>query len=227
MTQPMKTIPREVGVVGSRPASSRPWLRRLGLAVVAAAGVAATLSTYQAGTTNPTQWALAQGPEQTVQAQVVGKIIQPEGVSLLRKKFGRDYGDAWQPINEVSTSSYQLILSIPNEIKPVVVAVSRDIYDDHCNHLNRKDFRPASRTIVNTTFKAGCGDMLGAGGEVLLDAPDKLDTVSLSFTRSKIDDSIQITRLNGQEKLAQSLLEKSELMRDTRRNLTRGSTPRG
>lgn len=227
MTQPMKTIPREIGVVGSRPAATRPWLRRLGLGVGALAVAAASLATYQAGTPDPAQWAMAQGPEQTVQAQVVAKIIQPEGASLLRGKFGRDYGDAWQPIQEVSTSSYQLVLLIPNEVKPVVVAVSRDIYNDYCNHLTRKDFLTVSRTQVNTTFQAGCGDVFGINGEVLRDAPDKLDTVSLSFTRSKIDDSIQITRLNGQEKLAQSPSEKSELMRDTRRDLTRGSTPRG
>lgn len=37
-------------------------------------------------------------------------------------------GVAWQPLDEVTSSSYNLVLSVPGEAKPVLLAVSRDAY---------------------------------------------------------------------------------------------------
>lgn len=202
--------PREVAVVGSRPTKDRPWLRRLGWAAAAAAVIAVGTPIFQSGSYNPANWSVAQGPEQTVEALVVSKIMDTRGTQIERAPLDNKGDTTWQPVQDLESAAYRLVLSIPNEVRPVVVAVSKDVYDRYCNHLTASDYMVDSRTRVNTEHFAPCGTQFGFQGQVLKRV-DRLDTVSLSFTRSQIDDSYQLTALEGVPKLAQNKYEKDLL----------------
>lgn len=225
---PTPVAPREVALIGTRPAQDRPWVRRLGWSAAAAAVLAVGAPIFQSGSFNPAHWSAAQGPEQTVEAQVVAKMMNTQGSHFDQVPLDRKGETTWQPAQDMESAAYRLVLFIPNELRPAVVAVSKDVYDRYCNHLTDSDYLVDSRTKLNTDQFAPCGTQYGFKGEVIKKV-DRLDTVTLSFTRSKIDDSYQLTALEGDPKLAQNKYEKDLLARsdEFQRSRPFRSSPRG
>lgn len=195
---------REVVAVGSRNLADRSFLRSLGLrALPAVAGIA--LGTAL-GVSSFSDTGILSSQEQQATASVVAKIWQPGGSELAPTG-----GNVWQPAKDAASSAYNLVLTLPGELKPVVVAVSPQMYDAFCQKAAAADLR-SGFTGPGQKHQGGCGATFSKEDP----NPERiaLEEIQISYTRNKLDDSVQVTQMSVGQKAATSFAERISLRRE-------------
>lgn len=194
----------EAIAMGDKDLNERPVFKTMGLKKLAAAAVLVGALAVGALSAESDTGFLNTAQEQGT-AQVVAKIWNPGGALLSKGYFQLGDNQVWQPVQDSEGSAHKLVLSLPNELQPVTVSVSPEIYENYCK---KAEFFERSANNISPEL-AGCGAIHRAGE--LAPAHIPLDNLQVSFTRSKIDGSIQITEINEQPKFATGFVERYQL----------------
>lgn len=203
--------PQEVVANGSRPLKDRRLFKALGISAVLAVAAAATVGGMASKTSYADQSPLST-PEETVTAQVVAKVIQPQGHLLSKGYFKLGDNNVWQSPKDAPGAAMNLVLSIPGELSPVMVAVSPDIYSRYCK--NPKFFD------TDQTQLGGCGAIVNSvPAPTAAERNAPLDKIEISFTRSRVDGSLQVTQLGGYDQLKTDLVDLLQMRRDSKNHL--------
>lgn len=204
--------PSEVHAIGKRKLSDRPWVKAA-LGVMAVATIAGALHNADI---NPTTMSQYRSQPQEVTATVMGKVMEHTSVNL---KGGEN---AWQPIDEVDSSMFNLVLSVPGQAKPVMLAVSADTYHSFCQHEKASRHEPSAErpmrsSTINVSGFGGCNfdANIASLGNAEAAAEAKMDTVQLTITKGVRDGTIQVESFQGVDKVAQSRAAKRALMKET------------
>ena len=127
---------------------------------------------------------------------VIGKMKYMHGLELEEKNAPKD-GSAvitWQPEKDAPNSAYQLLVSIPGELKTAVIAVSKNTYDEFCQKPNMT-LRQSDRD--ERSYGDFCGRVIGG---LPNESVGDLDTVEVSFTKNKATGDVQITEFAEAQK---------------------------
>lgn len=192
-----------VFTMGSRKPADRSLMLRL-----AAIGVVATLGYggIKAAETSHFNEMLASSAPQATTARIIGKVTHLGGQQL--GDFIDPQDTTWQSLKDAPNAHRQLVLAIDGEKAPVAIAVSQKVFDTYCQpHADQTSRRPRSDTnrVETTCADPKLAKVFGA---------DSFEPLQISYTRNRLDGSLQITEVEGMTQRTTSLAEKVRLRRE-------------
>lgn len=197
---------KELYAVGNKPLSKRTHLQEIvmrgALAVALLGGLTHALVNEVRGTSVLSSNETFSTQEEFAQARVVGKMRFLGGAELgstPHEKTQFSQQDVWQPGQDAPNASHQFLLDV-GDIQPVVVSVSPSLYDKYCEHV---DVPKYSHRSSPNSLSENCGTNYVSNDEETISR--HVDTIPVSFTRSKQDGTISLTSFGDHPKASTSL----------------------